>query len=238
MSSVAAAPDALRVTRTEDAAGRRPRRPDSLNVSARSVSRVIFSGETAMSTVMQSGSKPGVPCSRSAAVTPARAGRGRGRGERRRQCDRGTSPGGPPGRHRRATPFQRSLSAIITSAEGSPVPAGVFGSLSGSYVQGASAVPSEQQSPSRQLRRRGPPRPPRPPGRWGHRVTRSLALGAGLLVDLGRRRLDDVDPGLGEQDRRAACSPRHRRWGSAASNRFSQREKGVVVLEVGSRVVG
>ena len=41
------------------AAGRRPRRPDPLNVSARSVSSVTFSGDTAISTATQSGSKPG-----------------------------------------------------------------------------------------------------------------------------------------------------------------------------------
>src|SRR4029453_7138358 len=56
----AAAPDALRGTRT-DPHWSPTSAFDSLNVSARSVSSVTFSGETAMSTVTQSGSKPGVP---------------------------------------------------------------------------------------------------------------------------------------------------------------------------------
>src|SRR6478735_5432928 len=59
-SRVAAAPEDLRATRT--AAQRSPTlAPDALKVSARSVSSVTFSGETAMSTITQLGSTPGVP---------------------------------------------------------------------------------------------------------------------------------------------------------------------------------
>ena len=59
-SRVAAAPEDFRATRT--ATQRSPTlAPESLNVSARSVSSVTFSGETAMSTITQLGSTPGVP---------------------------------------------------------------------------------------------------------------------------------------------------------------------------------
>ncbi len=58
-SSVAAAPEDLRVTRT-DTHWSPTLALEALNVSARSVSSAIFSGDTAMSTVTQSGLKPGV----------------------------------------------------------------------------------------------------------------------------------------------------------------------------------
>ena len=171
-----------------------------------------------------------------AAVTPARARRCRGRGERSRQCDGGTSPGGPPGRHRRATPCHRSLSAIITSAEGSPVPVGVFGSLSGSYVQGASAVSSDSsRRPTASASR--PATTTSATGSVGPPVTRSSRLGAGLLVHLGRRRLDEVDPGLGEQDvERCVGGVAVRRDGRFEA--VQPRQEGVVVLEVGAGEVG
>ena len=130
----------------------------------------------------------------------AAAGRGgRGGGQRGRERGGGTSPGGPPGGHRRATSLATGLSAaIITSADGSPVPDGWVGCPFGSYVQGSSAVPRDSSrrptasasAPATTTSARGSVGPP----------VSSSSRWVPLLAHLGRCCLHDVDPRLRQQD--------------------------------------